>query len=278
MKRYALLITISFAIAAAAVAQELPMLSSDAPVGPRDVIDIRVLEDPSISGRVVVSEDGQIALNVVGKLLVSGLTATQIETRLKSLLEANYLSRATVSVQVVEFASKPISVVGAVVRPGRISASGNTTLIQAITQAGGLSAGHGKQLYVLRTGRNGLSEQVSVDVDDLMINGNPDLNIPLAPNDLVNVPVDTPVTIYVMGEVMRPGKAQFRRSQTPTLLQAIADAGGPTDRASKTAIIKRIEGGKQVTIRINYRDILRGRRADEILRDNDTVFLDESFF
>lgn len=278
MKRYLILITISLALAAAAAAQDLPFLSADAPVGPRDVIEIRVLEDPAINGRVVVGEDGQIVLNVVGKLLVSGLTASQIEARLKSLLEANYLSRATVSVQVAEFASKPISVVGAVVRPGRISASGNTTLIQAITQAGGLSAGHGKEIYVLRTGRNGLSEQVAVNVDDLMVNGNPDLNIPLAPNDLVNVPVDAPVTIYVMGEVMRPGKAQFRSSQTPTLLQAIADAGGPTDRASKTAIIKRIADGKQVTIKVNYKDILRGRKPDEILRDNDTVFLDESLF
>jgi protein involved in polysaccharide export with SLBB domain len=169
-------------------------------------------------------------------------------------------------------------VVGAVVRPGRISATGNTTLIQAITQAGGLAAGHGKELYVLRTGQNGLTEQVAVSVDELMINGNPDVNIPLAPNDLVNVPVDTPITIYVGGEVSRPGKAQFRSSQTPTLMQAIVDAGGKTDRASKIATISRVENGKTRTIKVNYFDIIRGRRADEILKDNDTVWIDEAFF
>ncbi|HEX2121530.1 MAG TPA: SLBB domain-containing protein, partial [Thermoanaerobaculia bacterium] len=126
--------------------------------------------------------------------------------------------------------------------------------------------------------RNGMSEQLAIDIEDLMVNGNPDLNIPLAPNDLVNIPLDAPVTIYVMGEVMRPGKAQFRRSQTPTLLQAIADAGGWTDRASSKAIVKRMVRGKQETIVINYRDIVRGRKKDVILQDNDTVVVEEALF
>lgn len=272
------MILVLAALATSLVAQELPILSSDAPVGSRDVLDLKVLEDPTMSGRVVVGDDGQIALNIVGKIQVAGLTSTQIESKLENILEANYLPKATVSVQVVEFASKPISVVGAVVRPGRIGATGSTTLIQAITQAGGLTANHGKELYVLRTARNGLSEQVAIDIDELMITGNADLNIPLSPNDLVNVPIDTPITIYILGEVMRPGKVQFRSSQTPTLLQAMADAGGQTDRASRTAIVKRIVNGKQVQIEVNYRAVIDGRRADEILRDNDTVVIKQAIF
>lgn len=259
-------------------AQELPALNTDSPLGPRDVIEVKVLEDSTMSGRLVVTDDGQIVLNVVGKVLVAGLTASQVESKLKTLLEADYLAKATVSVQVVELASKPISVIGAVVRPGRIGATGYTTLIQAITQAGGLAAGHGSEIYVLRTGRNGLSEQVAIDIDELMVQGNPDLNIPLAPNDLVNVPLDTPITIYLMGEVMRPGKAQFRRSQTPTLLQALADAGGPTDRASRTVIIKRHVDGKEQSIVVNFRDIIRGNRPDEVLHDNDTIVVREALF
>jgi polysaccharide export outer membrane protein len=272
-------ILILFALATVASAQDLPILSADAPVGPRDVLDVRVIEDATMNEpRATVNESGEIALKVMGKVAVAGLTSTQIEAKLKALLEANILNRATVSVQVVEFASKPISVVGAVVRPGRIGATGNTTLIQAITQAGGLASGHGKDLYVLRTGSNGLSEQVSINVDELLVQGKPELNIPLAPNDLVNVPMDTPIAIYVMGEVMKPGKIDFRSSQTPTLLQAIAAAGGPTDRASKKVIIKRITNGRQESIRLNYQNILRGSVPDMILRDNDTVFLDEAIF
>lgn len=277
MKRSAILI-LFLALTSLARAQELPLLSTDAPIGPRDVLDISVLEDKSINAKVTVGEEGTVVLNVLEKVQVAGLTASQIEGRLKSLLEASYLAKATVTVQVVEFASKPISVVGSVVRPGRISASGNTTLIQAITQAGGLAAGHGKDLYVLRTGANGLSEQVSISIDDLMVNGDPDANIPLAPNDLVNVPADTPITIYLLGEFSRPGKVLFRSSQTPTLLQAMADAGGPTDRAGKTVVISRNVDGKTERIQINYRSILSGRRQDVVLRDNDTLYLEPALF
>lgn len=277
MKRAAILILL-VALAGFAGAQDLPILSTDAPIGPRDVIDVSVLEDKNINARVTVNEEGTIVLNVLEKVQVAGLTASQIESRLKSLLEESYLAKATVTVQVLEFASKPISVVGSVVRPGRISASGNTTLLQAITQAGGLAAGHGKDLYVLRTAANGLTEQVSISIDDLLVNGDPDANIPLAPNDLVNVPADTPITIYLLGEFTRPGKALFRSSQTPTLLQAMADAGGPTDRAGKTVVITRTVNGKTERIAINYRSIISGRRQDEVLRDNDTLYLEAALF
>lgn len=281
MKRHLILaiLIVLAALSASAQNSALPLLSSETAIGPRDVLEVRVLEDQTISGRAVVNDDGQIILNVVGKVRVAGMTASEVEAHLRQLLESKYITKATVSVQVSEYGSKPISIVGSVHSPGRIGAGGGITLIQAITQAGGLTPGYGKELYILRTGNNGLSEQLSIDIEELMVTGNPDLNIPLAPNDLINVPVDTPVTIYVMGEVMKPGKAQFRRSQTPTLLQAIADAGGPTDRAAKTAIIKRtLSGGKQERLVINYRDIIKGKKQDVVLQDNDTVVLEESLF
>lgn len=264
--------------AVAAIAQDLPELAIETPVGPRDVLQITVLEDPTITNRYSVTEDGQVVLNVVGKVTVGGQTTSQIEALLKSVLESNYVRKATVSVQIIEYGSKPISVVGAVQKPGPIGTSSNMTLIQAITQAGGLAAGYGKELYILRTGRNGLTEQLTIDIEELMVAGNPDVNVPLAPNDLINVPVDLPIAIYVLGEVMKPGKVEFRRSQSPTLLQAISAAGGHTDRAGRTALIKRVVNGKETSLKVPYRDILKGKRQDVPLLDNDTIVLPESFF
>jgi len=278
MKRLALLIALLALAAFGVSAQDLPNFSSATPVGPRDVLDIRVLEDPTVSGRYAVGDDGRVVLNVVGKVDVSNQTVPEIEGLLKKMLEANYIRKATVSVQVVEFGSKPISVIGAVQKPGPVGASSNMTLIQAITQAGGLTPTHGGEIRVLRTGRNGLSEQLTVDIEDLMVNGNPDVNIPLAPADLINIPVDTPIVIYVMGEVTKPGKVEFRRSQPPTLLQAISAAGGQTDRAAKKAIVKRMTNGKETTQSYNFKDIIKGKRQDVVLQDNDTVVLPESFF
>ncbi|HKO02566.1 MAG TPA: polysaccharide biosynthesis/export family protein [Thermoanaerobaculia bacterium] len=252
--------------------------SSDAPIGSRDVIDIRVAQDPALNTTATVADDGRINMPVVGKIDVSGLTPSQAEVRIRQILEAKVLRQADVSVSVLLAGSKPISVIGAVTRPGGINVTGNITLIQAITQAGGLAPGYGKTIYVLRTASSGLTEQIAIDIDDLMVNGNPDLNLPLVPNDVINIPMDTPISIYLLGEVTRPGKVQFRRSQSPTLLQALADAGAPTDRASRSVIVKRFVNGREVTIKADWKKIVAGRQPDVPLLDNDTIYVNASIF
>jgi polysaccharide export outer membrane protein len=268
--------------ATASPQQQQPPLSaspgSDVPIGPRDVLEIRVLQDPTMNTRAIVGDDGRITLALIGKVDLAGLSATQAEARIKSLLEVKLLNRADVSVQIVEAGNKPISVIGMVTHPGRIGATGSITLMQAVTQAGGLAQGYGRMLYVLRTGTNGLSEQIAIDVEDLLINGNPDLNIPLFPNDVVNVPADSLLNIFVLGEVMKPGRVQFHRSQNPTLLQVLADAGGLTDRASREITVKRTVNGKEQQIKLNYKRVLAGKDADIPLLDNDVVSVRESVF
>ncbi len=250
---------------------------SDAPIGPRDVIEIKVFQDPTLYTKMTVMDDGRITMPLIGKVDVSGLTPSEVETRIKGLLE-KYINKPDVSVTVLEAGSKPISVIGAVMRPGRIGITGNITLIQAITQAGGLATGYGRTLYVLRTAANGLTEQIAIDIDDLMVNGNPDLNLPLRANDVINVPIDASINIYVLGEVMHPGSVQFRRSQSPTLLQVLAASGGPTDRASKKVILKRVVGGVEKTFRYDFKKIIDGRQNDVVLLDNDRIIFAEAFF
>src|SRR5262245_45539483 len=91
-------ITISAALATGGFAQApqpipapLPAspaaIASDAPVGPRDVIDIKVFQDATLNTRATVADDGNITLNPIGKVGVAGLTLTQIEQKLKQLLE-----------------------------------------------------------------------------------------------------------------------------------------------------------------------------------------------
>jgi len=250
----------------------------DLPIGPRDVLDIRVLQDPTLNARTVVGDDGKITFGLIGKVDLAGLTPQQAEARIRSKLETGFITKADVTVQVVEAGNKPISVIGSVPRPGRIGATGSITLMQAITQAGGLAQGYGRTLYILRTGANGMSEQIAIDLEDLLVNGNPDVNVPLYPNDVVNVLSDVPLNIYVLGEVMKPGRVSFRRSQNPTLLQALADAGGLTDRAAREVTIKRTVNGKEALIKKNYRRILNGQEPDVLLLDNDTIFVRESVF
>jgi polysaccharide biosynthesis/export protein len=254
-------------------------IASEATVGARDVIEIRVFQDPTFNTRATVGDDGMINMPPLGKIQVTGLTLTQVEQKVKVMLESRLLQKADVSVDLIEAGSKPISVIGAVTKPGRIGITGNISLMQAITAAGGLAPGYGRTLYVLRTASNGLTEQISVDVDDLMVNGNSDINLPLRANDVINVPIEQMISIYVLGEAMKPGVVQFRSSQHPTLLQALSMAGGPTDRAANTLLLKRMAAdGKMGTQQHNFRKIVSGRDNDVPLKDGDTIYINASFF
>jgi polysaccharide export outer membrane protein len=277
MKRLSLVVFLAFGLAGSVAAQDLVVNSSDIRIGPRDVVDVKVVQDDKFNTTATVSDEGAITLPAVGKIVIGGMTQRQAEQRIQQVLEARVLNKADVSLQITQFGNKPISVVGAVTKPGNVGGS-NLTLIQAITEAGGLAPGYGKTLYVIRTGANGLSEQIAVDIDDLMVSGNPDVNLPLAPNDVINVPVEVPLTVFVMGEVTHPGKIELRRTQNASLLQAIAAAGGPTDRAGKTARITRNEGGTSKTIATNWKRIAEGNGKDVPLQDGDTIYIKESVF
>jgi polysaccharide biosynthesis/export protein len=248
-------------------------------VGPRDLLDIRVFEMPELNVQRRVSEDGTVSLPPLADLPVAGLTETEIAGRLKALLESKYAQRATVDVTVQEFRSRPISVIGAVKSPGSLAFSGRWTLLEALTAAGGVDENHGSVLYVLRRADNGLSDQMAISLDDLLVRADPQVNIPLLANDLINVPAAVEVTVYCLGAVNRPGAVSFKSTERITLLAAIARAGGLTDRAAKTIHIKRAESAAGIPqVEADYKRILAGKDADVELHQGDVVVIKESFF
>jgi polysaccharide export outer membrane protein len=248
-------------------------------VGPRDLLSIRVDEDPKLNGDRRVSEDGTVNLPLIGDVPVVGKTPGEITQVVKKLLEDKYMQRASVDVQVTEFRSRPIAVIGAVKQPGNLGFSGHWTVLEALTAAGGLSENHGNVVYILRRADNGLSDQVTIDLDDLLVRGDQRLNIPIFANDLINVPVTIDVTVYCLGEVARPGALAFKSNERITVLTAIAHAGGLTDRASGRILVKRgghTDGPAEITA--DYKKILAGREPDVDLRQGDVIVVKESFF
>jgi Periplasmic protein involved in polysaccharide export len=276
MKKIAIVLILSLC-AFSALAQAVPS-APEYRLGVGDLIEVKVFQDPNINATGRIESDGSITMPLLGAVQVSGLTVPEAVKKIRSLLEASYVNKADVSIVVREHESQPVSVVGAVSRPGRIALTGNMTLMQALSAAGGLLP-NAKNIYILRTGRSGLTAQLTVDVDDLMVRGNPDVNVPIAPNDVINVLADRELSVYLLGEVMHPGEVKFRMSQNPTLLQALATAGGLTDRAKKSSVIvKRVENGKETMLRVNLGKILKGSDRDFPLRDGDTIVVNESFF
>jgi polysaccharide export outer membrane protein len=253
--------------------------SSGYRIGPKDLVEIRVAELQEMNVERRVTEKGLINLPFLEDVQAAGLTDSELATRLKTELERRLLQRATVSVQVREFRARPISVIGAVQRSGPLEFAGRWTLLEAITAAGGLSPSHGRMAYVLRHADNGLTDQVAIDLDDLLVRADPRVNIPIFPNDLINIPDTLEVTIYFLGEVNNPGALTFKSTERMTLLSAVARAGGLTDRASQRLRIRREdESGKVRDIEVDFKRIIAGKDPDVLLREGDVIVVKESFF
>jgi polysaccharide export outer membrane protein len=282
MKQIVFFLSVSLTLASmerspAAHAQAAPVASAYR-IGARDLLEIRVFETPELNVSRRVSEDGKVSLPLVGDVSLGGLTEGEATQKIKEVLEAKVLQHASVAVQVQEFRSRPISVIGAVRQPGNLSFSGRWTLLEAITAAGGLGDGHGDIAYVLRRSENGLSDQVAVSLNDLLVRADPKVNIPIYPGDLINVPGAVEVTVYCMGEVHQPGAVSFKSSDRITLLTVIARVGGMTERASSKVLIKRASrtaAGEQTA---DFKRILAGKDPDVELQSGDVVVVKESFF
>src|SRR3954463_289888 len=138
-------------------------------IGARDLLSVRVDEDDKLNGDRRVNEAGIINLPLIGDVQVAGKTTGEAEQLISRLLVEKYMQRASVAVQVVEFRSRPIVVIGAVKAPGNLGFSGRWTVLEAIAAAGGLAENHGNVAYILRRADNGLADQVTIDLNDLMV-------------------------------------------------------------------------------------------------------------
>jgi len=249
-------------------------------IGPKDLLEIAVYDLPELSQTVRVSDDGTISLPLVGKVAIEGLTIEEVEKKLGSLLEEKWLKKARVTVFIKEYQSNRVSVIGAVGKPGMYDLLGKATLLQMISLAGGLTDQASRELYIWREEKNGKQSNIAVNLEDLIINNNQELNIPILPNDVINIPIDPVIQIYVFGAVKTPGALEVKLSKKITLLQAIAQAGGPSEGASNSVVIKRKDKktGKEIKINVNLKDIIKGKKPDIELKEGDVVYVPESIF
>jgi polysaccharide export outer membrane protein len=247
---------------------------NDYRIGAKDLLEITVFELPELNQTVRVSEDGSITLSLLGKVEVSKLTAQELEKKLSGLLDQQYTKGAHVTVFIREY--QKVSVLGAVGRPGMYELVGPTTLLQIIAQAGGLTALAMKEIYIYRTERDGEQTRMVVDIDDLVLDGKATLNIELRPKDVISVPLDQTLNVFVYGEVRTPGVVSFLGSKRITLLQAVAQAGGTTEWAKKTKVIikrKDMKTGKEIVIHVNMRSMLNNKQTDIYLEEGDVVIV-----
>lgn len=249
-------------------------------IGPGDLLELKVFQVDELSQTVRVSEDGSITLPLLGRVVVEGLTQEGVVQKLTGLLQAKYVKNPQVTIFIKEYKNQQVAVIGAVDKAGSYELVGRKNLLQIISMAGGFSETAGNEVFILREGADGATSTIPIDLKDLLVNGNQALNVPIEPNDVINVPVDREIRVFVMGRVTRPGAVKAKLSEGITLLQAIADAGGPAEGAKEGSITitRKDKAGKEQKIKVNLKDVIKGKKKDIPLREGDVVFVPESFW
>ena len=107
-------------------------------IGPKDLLEISVLGVPEINKLVVrVSEQSRITLPLLGEVEVGDLTKFEVEKKLAALAGEKVVVNPQVTVHIVEYMSRRVSVIGAVEKPGPFELVGRQTVLAALSQAGG---------------------------------------------------------------------------------------------------------------------------------------------
>ncbi len=161
-------------------------------LGPEDVIEVVVWKNPDLSRQVVIRPDGKISLPLIGDVAASGLTADQLASDMTERFKA-YKENPSVSVNVIEVNSYYVFMVGEVNNPGKLPFKSYTTLLQALSAAGGFTQFASRNdIRVVRniTSLEGNVKELRIPIryDDLVSDEGGVYNITLKSGDTVVVP------------------------------------------------------------------------------------------
>jgi polysaccharide export outer membrane protein len=256
------------AVAVVLVVLSIPVLphAQDYVVGERDVLRITVYDHPDLAIIARVSGEGTISFPLIGEVRVAGLTIPQIANRISELLAGGYIVNPQVIVFIEEFRSKKATIIGEVAKPGLYELPGQTTLLELLSRAGGLTKDAGDKAIIKRKTVQG-EQSFTIDLKRLIDKGDTSLDMSLQDGD--SIYIQKAGFMYVTGEVKKPDA--YKCDEGTTVLKAVTMAGGFTDKAAEKRIkIKRKEGGKEST--------LERVGLDELVRPDDVIIVPESFF
>jgi polysaccharide export outer membrane protein len=241
------------------------------PLGSGDVLEVEVYDLPEMKKEVTVDPEGFITLPVIDKLKVQGITINELQRLLENKL-GEYIKDPQVNIQLREYGSRFVNVIGEVTNPRRISLKRAFRLLDAISEAGGFTQQSG-DVEVQRRNPDGSLRKIVIKKDSLLSSGNGNDNIFVFDQDTVNVlPMSS---VYVSGQVKSPKSITYERNLT--LLKAIALAGGFGDWANKDKIVilrEKQEGGTE-TIKVDAEKIAKGKIDDIPLQPNDHIIVNE---
>jgi polysaccharide export outer membrane protein len=269
-----------FAVSVVALAQVRPSLMEE--VGKTnlpaltlhagDLIAVSVYDAPELTRTIRVEPDGTIRMPLLAEgVQAAGLMPRELEAGLTEALKSEeILVDPVVKITVVEYHSRPISVMGAVRKPVTFQADGVVTLLDALSRAEGLTDEAGAEILVRQ---NDAVQRVSVK--ELLSGADPAVNLRLTGNEEVRVPIAG--KIFVLGNIRKPGAFPVRSPEDSTVLKMVALSEGLMPFSEKIGyILRRREGEKPQEIPIELAKIMERKSPDVSLEIGDILYIPDN--
>lgn len=237
-------------------------------LGGGDMVRIQVFQNPDLTVEARISEAGSISFPLLGAVRIGGLSSAQAERLITTRLrDGRFLQNPQVTLNVLQFRSQQVSVLGNVNRPGRypLETTG-MRLTEVLALAGGISS-NGSDTVILVTERSGSRQRREIDVAQLFLGGDPGGDVLIHPGD--SLYVHRAPVFYIYGQVQRPGSYPIERGMT--LAQAIAKGGGFTLRANEKGARLHRKDASGTVQQIEP-------RLDDAIRADDLIYVRESLF
>ena len=288
--------TVSATLPAPAVAQSntasaqqfaAPDAGNDYTLGAGDVITVSIPDAQEFGGKFRVSDTGTIDIpGMAGPVNATGDTPAELARSIRqALIDAKQLRDPKVTVFVDEFHGRRITVLGAVTKPAVYPLDHRTTVLEAVSMAGGALPGAGNSVTIVRGKASAEASGTAVgsvqtlDLARLSRGEDPAANVEVQNGDIITV--SAAQIVYVVGAVVKPGGfVMSNPSAGISVVQALAMAEGFNGvAAGNRAVIMRqsTNDAERQEIPVDVTQIIGGKTADLLLAPNDILYIPESF-
>lgn len=237
-------------------------------LGNGDILVVDVYEHPDLKTTVRIGGNGTITLPLVGQVAAADASVKDLAEKIETLLADGYIVNPQVNIFIEEFRSQKATVLGEVKSPGLYKMEGYTSLLELISTAGGLTENAAIEIIIHRKDSASQKENtININLRQLMEKGQDAQNIQVIDGDNIFIPKKK--VFYVTGEVKTPDSYNFEDGLT--VIQALAMAGGLSDKAAPTRIkIIRTANGQE--------QLIKGAKMDQSVQPNDVIVVPESYF
>jgi polysaccharide export outer membrane protein len=246
-------------------------------LGIDDLVAISVYDAPELTRTVRIEFDGTVHLPLLKNgVQAAGELPRALEAAVaQALVREQILVDPVVKVTVVEYHSRPISVMGAVKKPLTFQSVGTVTLLDALARAEGLSIEAGTEILLTIPHDNEPARIEHISVKRLLNDADPSANFLLHGGEQIRVPEAS--RIFVVGNVHKPGGFVVKEEGDTSVLRMIALSEGLLPFSTKLAYVyRRDESGAKQEIPVELDKIMQRKSPDVALQANDVLYIPDN--